>query len=706
MGKMAAEGSKPAARRNRTAMSCDKCKSRKTKCNNPVPGPCDYCRSIGATCQIDVGKRKQRPYYFVSEEQYKHMAKLINHHYGPDIDLTTLRNLVAALDPSIDASPNQMPTPSMGISPTKSESLQSDSNTSSVEKQEPQDSVALDDIDSLHEQLGCMLQDSSGEYRYMSAVSGISFNAAVRSLNPAAGNARVDKDVIPPMKTMSLPPATPDGSIASIPQHDAQLPPKSLGYQYVNRYFDEVHCLFWLYSSEQFHTRFENTYTSRASSSASWLCSLYSIFAMSAQYQTTTGSEVDLRSATEYLALAKATMPKVCDEADLDSIRALILLALALQSHCFSTSAYLHIGIATRVAQSLGLHMDKYSLSHGFVEREHARRIWWTLYIFDVELSLRCGKPRAITLEGSKRQAPLPSEQILNPGPNMPSGYLEVSKSLTQLTEITSQTLYREPLSSTRTLLSPSVTSILSSLQDWANSVPSHLSRTACVAPSHKRSIALLHVRYWSVVILATRPFLLCSVIRQSDLASSPEKKRRCYDELASICIDAAQNSLNVLKMMADEGLISSLLNSEFLYVLELVQCFLIAYTKTRRDEHIRSVRTCLTVLKSMDEIGWVQKARPETILQLKELGIGDNPDGDELEPPVAAMADNMQDFSQFLMGESGGIDVYDMIFSGDQNLNGSGGYNFADMELADATTADEMFAQIANISMPQFVTP
>lgn len=701
MGKIANESSKPAARRNRTAMSCDKCKSRKTKCNNPVPGPCDYCRSIGATCQIDVGKRKQRPYYFVSEEQYKHMARLIAHHYGPDLDLPTLRNLASGIGPSSDSSPDQMPTPNVGTSPAKTESTQSDVHGPVAEKQEPQEGVALDEIDSLHEQLGCMLQDSSGEYRYMSAVSGISFNAAVRSLNPASSGARVDKDIIPPMKTMSLPPATPDSSTTSINQNDVQLPPKLLGYKHVNRYFDEVHCLFWLHSSEQFHTRFETTYANRAANSASWICSLYSIFAMSSQYQTGTDAGVDLRSAAEYLAMAKSLVPRVCDEADLDSIRALILLALALQSHCYSTSAYLHVGIATRIAQSLGLHMDKYSLSHGFVEREHARRIWWTLYIFDVELSLRCGKPRGITIEGSKRQAPLPSEQVLNPGPNMPSGYLEVSKSLTQLTELTSQTLYLEPLSGARKLLSPRVTSILSSLQDWANNVPSHLSRTACVAPSHKRSVALLHVRYWSVVILATRPFLLCSVLRQADL-DSPEKKR-CYDELATICIDAAQNSLNVLKMMADEGLISSLLNSEFLYVLELVQCFLIAYTKTKREEHIRSVRACLTVLKSMDEIGWVQKARPETILQLKELGIVDNPEDESSLESSAVAPDSMQDFSQFLMGESG-IDVYDMIFPGDQA--GTGNYHFADMELADTATADEMFAQISNISMPQFVTP
>jgi hypothetical protein len=676
-------------------MSCDKCKSRKTKCSNPVPGPCDYCRSIGATCQIDVGKRKQRPYYFVSEEQYQLMAKLVIHHYGPSIDLPTLRGLVAQVDHSEDGTPNTLSTPSISISPSKSGPVPSQQNASTAERQESETGVPLEEIDSLHEQLGCMLRDSSGEYRYMSAASGISFNAAVRSLNPASTAAKLDNDLIPPMKTMSLPPATPESSTLSVPRDEVHLPPKLLGYQYINIYFDQVHCLFWLYSTEQFHERFENTYANRGTPTASWLCSLYSIFAMTSQLPQPDGSNHDPRSAAEYLSLAKFMVPKLCDEADLDSIRALILLALAFQSHCFSTSAYLHLGIATRVAQSLGLHLDKYSPSHGLVEREHARRIWWTLYILDVETSLRCGKPRAVASQASGWQAPLPSEHILNPGPNMPSGYLEVSRNLSQLTETTSQTLYIEPLSGARKLLSPRVTSILSSLQAWANSVPSHLSRTVCVAPSHKRSIALLHVRYWSVVILTTRPFLLCSVIRAVDLEKSPDKKR-CYDELSSICTDAVHNSLNVLKMMADEKLLSSITQAEFLYVLELLQCSLIALTKTKNEEHKKNVKSCMTILRSMDDIGMVQKARPETILQLQELDI------DEDFPP-GSTTEHGQDFGSFLLGDSG-VDVYDMIFSADQSA--STGYSYADMDLADAATADELFAELSNISMPQFASP
>lgn len=694
---------KPPSRRNRTAMSCDKCKSRKTKCNNPIPGPCDYCKSIGATCQIDVGKRKQRPYYFVSEEQYQHMAKLITHHYGPNIDLATLRSLTANIDDGNDTSPTDPSTSSPNPSPRKGATSRTGDSQDAVGKTESPDGVPLEEIDSLHEQLGCMMQDSTGEYRYMSAVTGFSFNAAVRNLNErsASATANKDKDIIPPMRTVALPPATPQSPQASNAEVHIRMPPRTLGYQYINQYFREVHCLYWLYSSEQFHTRFENSYMN-THQTASWVCSLYAIFALASQRAPGSNSEQDERSASEYLALAKAVVPQVCDEADLDSIRALVLLAIALQSHCYSTSAYLHVGIAVRIAQSLGLHMDKYSPTHGFVEREHARRIWWTLFIFDAETSLRCGKPRAVVVEPSARQAPLPSEQILNPGPNMPSGYLEVSKSLTELTEVTTQTLYVEPLSAARKLLFPKVTSILSSLQTWANNVPSHLSRTACVAPSHKRSVALLHVRYWSVVILATRPFLLCSVIRASDL-DSPEK-RRCYDELSSICIDAAQNSLSVLKMMADEHILSSLLFSEFVYLLELVQCFLIAYSKTKREEHLRSVRSCMAILKTMDEVGWVQKARPEVMLQLQELGLGGEEGSDET--TMQHTADNLQDFSNFLIGEDAGADPYDMFFPGEQAGSGSSYHGFADMELPDHATADEMFAQISGLSMPGFLTP
>ena len=370
-----------------------------------------------------------------------------------------------------------------------------------------------------------------------------------------------------------------------------------------------------------------------------------------------------------------------------------------MQSHCFSNNAYLHAGTAVRIGFSLGLHVDKYSISHGYVEKEHARRIWFTLYIYDQEVALRTGKPCAIAAYGVSSQPPLPSEHVLNPGVNTPSGYLEVSASLTELTKTTSQILYVEPLSGAKKLLSPKVAAVLSSLQQWAKTVPSHLSRTSHVAPSHRRSVALLHVRYWSVIILATRPFLLCSVLRQELLRDT--QKRKCYDELSNICIDAAQNSLTVLQMMGDEGLLSSLIPSEFNYILELVQIFLTAFGWEQREEHIFKVRTCLGILKSMDDLGWVKIARPEVINQLRESGVLD--EGSDY-------TTSMQDFTNFLTGGETSVDAYDMIFTRPQPDGSDLGYQslaLAEMDFTDAAASEELLQQISSLSrMPQFVTP
>ena len=84
-----------------------------------------------------------------------------------------------------------------------------------------------------------------------------------------------------------------------------------------------------------------------------------------------------------------------------------------MHSHGFSNSAYIYAGTAVRIAFSLGLHVDKYSTVHGPVEKEHARRIWWVLYIFDQEIALKTGKPCMIeTRTDVLWRPPLPSEHV------------------------------------------------------------------------------------------------------------------------------------------------------------------------------------------------------------------------------------------------------------------------------------------------------
>lgn len=107
----------------------------------------------------------------------------------------------------------------------------------------------------------------------------------------------------------------------------SKLPRKDIILACSARYFKEVHSIYWLYSSEDFHTRLEATdFDSYAQQTNSWLCSLHSIVALGSLCGSETEGVPDEQLAQSSLETAKLLTPKVCDEADLDSIRALILL--------------------------------------------------------------------------------------------------------------------------------------------------------------------------------------------------------------------------------------------------------------------------------------------------------------------------------------------------------------------------------------------
>lgn len=156
--------------------------------------------------------------------------------------------------------------------------------------------------------------------------SSICFNAAIRLIKADRLEEKPEQDIIQPLTTTSLPPQTPESSCGLDNQEQVYLPAVEHATAYIQRYFDEVHCLYWLFSTEQFHERLHETYmTGGVVASASWLCCLYSIFALGS-----TGLELPgQKKPAEYLMLAKNLISQVHDEADVDSVRALCLLVSA-----------------------------------------------------------------------------------------------------------------------------------------------------------------------------------------------------------------------------------------------------------------------------------------------------------------------------------------------------------------------------------------
>ncbi len=153
----------------------------------------------------------------------------------------------------------------------------------------------------------------------------------------------VDGKIITPPKD-DFPPQNPNKvklpTIVTSSYEEPYLPNRQWCDYYVARFFEEVHCIYWLYPVEQFHARLDETYFNVGEKkSSSWLCSLYSIFALGAASGlnptdslfndiVSRESQIDPDTKTweEYLVLAKALVPAVHDEADIDSIRALAIL--------------------------------------------------------------------------------------------------------------------------------------------------------------------------------------------------------------------------------------------------------------------------------------------------------------------------------------------------------------------------------------------
>jgi hypothetical protein len=205
----------------------------------------------------------------------------------------------------------------------------------------------------------------------------------------------------------------------------------------------------------------------------------------------------------------------------------------------------------------------------------------------------------------------------------MPLNYLALSCELSRLKRQISHILYVRARTESQNIPISQVSKCLSSLKAWRESMPGHLRHLNHAAAVHKRSVGALHLQYWSAVLFATRPFLLYSALYGSQFASVDKKK--WFDELGSICTDAAQKSLDVLKQLAAEKVLSSLTVLDCTCALEDMQVLVLSLEKTGDAAYKAQIRECIDVLSAMECVRWTKHALTEALNQLSESGVLDD---------------------------------------------------------------------------------
>lgn len=280
------------------------------------------------------------------EEEYQLLKKLCTKSFpGQDLSVASLRRLVARPDDTTSPDSFFPPTPA-----TLSRSEYAVATTSSESAGSLRDGrrdAHLQEIADLHHDLGCLVLDAQGEHRkfpvslrrkhavgasangllgYVGPDSGHSFNISVRSwlLNVPS---QTEKEVMSPMLTVSMPTAS-SLSDQGVTSPDPQvLPPHEVVLACASKYFEEVHSMYWIYSAEEFHTRLETTYAyPDRPNSGSWLASLHSIVALGVASIPTLEGLSNGELARDSLEAAKQLVSSICDQGDLDGLRAFILL--------------------------------------------------------------------------------------------------------------------------------------------------------------------------------------------------------------------------------------------------------------------------------------------------------------------------------------------------------------------------------------------
>lgn len=168
------------------------------------------------------------------------------------------------------------------------------------------------------------------------------------------------------------------------------------------------------------------------------------------------------------------------------------------------------------------------------------------------------------------------------------------------------------------------MTRCLAALREWHAAVPVHLRADSSLHPQHRRAVSLLHLRFWIATIALTRPFLLFTVgkmDRQQAAAMIPVK-RKIYEQMSNVCVDAAENAVQILRRMREDRSLSSLMLLDCHYIGEVMWILILALQRHGETERRDMLRFCLETVKSMEKIGWAEKVAPELEARVHESGV------------------------------------------------------------------------------------
>ncbi|KAF5520509.1 Proline utilization trans-activator [Colletotrichum aenigma] len=325
----------------------------------------------------------------------------------------------------------------------------------------------------------------------------------------------------------------------------------------------KFHCgqMFHLFEVDEFMVNMQNFYAKSSADRAEDISLWYIHFLVILAFGKSLiqrKSEGKRPSGADFFVRALQLLPDVtalCKEPILSS-EILCSIAWYYQALDFRHAAHNFIGQAKSMAMNHGMHTDMPIMELGPELVQRCRKIWWTVYVLDRQMSSLMGLPQSTLDEGVYCQLPSYSGSVQRTTAlSMQIKFARIIAEISSTVYGTTGRLNKRFVLGTKAVLQ----SIVSVADELRTSFPLHADERF---DGISRLSAHLHLSYYQCIVLATRPLLLCCLIKRFEspleadsLIASPKVRNP-----VQMCAESSIQILNILDRLRAQGLLETFL--------------------------------------------------------------------------------------------------------------------------------------------------
>ncbi|KAF6809657.1 C6 transcription factor [Colletotrichum musicola] len=263
-------------------------------------------------------------------------------------------------------------------------------------------------------------------------------------------------------------------------------------------------------------------------------------------------------SGADFFVRALQLLPDItalCKEPIL-ATEILTSIAWYYQALDYRHAAHNFIGQAKSMAMNHGMHTDMPIMDLGPELVQRCRKIWWTVYVLDRQMTSLMGLPQSTLDEGVYCQLPSYSGSVQRTTAlSMQIKFARIIAEISSTVYGATGRLNKRFVLSTKAVLQ----SIVSVADELRTSFPLHADERF---DGISRLSAHLHLSYYQCIVLATRPLLLCCLIKRFEspleadsLIASPKVRNP-----VQMCAESSIQILNILDRLKTQGLLETFL--------------------------------------------------------------------------------------------------------------------------------------------------